>query len=233
MSSRIDKCVTGITVCCNTKDLAKAAYESVRAFHPKMKIIIIDGSDEYNPCYQYVSTLSSEETTVIQARYNIGHGRGMCVGIYYTETPYALIFDSDIKMLKSPVQGMLNMMRSDTFGVGFFERTGFDGFVYGVHEQHKQEPGVKYLHPYFQLLQIKNYKKFHPYVHHGAPCYLTMNDIHKKGLSDKILKEFPGLGHTRDGVYREYIQHDVAGTRISRKRNNQIEIEGRWDFSNG
>jgi hypothetical protein len=225
-----DKRITGITVCQNTKDFIKESYESVRLFHPNMKIIIIDGSDKMNPCYQYTSTLSSDKTVVVQPGYNIGHGRGMCLGIYYTETPYALIFDSDIKMLKSPVRAMLDMMKDDTFGVGFFEKTGFDGFDYGVHSQHRQEPGVVYLHPYFQLLQIKNYKKFHPYVHHGAPCYKTMNDIHRKGLSNKILKEFPGLGHTRDGVYREYIKHDVAGTRLFRVQNNQIQIEGRWEM---
>jgi hypothetical protein len=231
--SKTEKNITGITVCSNTKELVKRAYESVRTFHPMMRIIIIDGSDKLDPCFQYVSSLASEKTIVIQPGYNIGHGRGMCVGIYYAETPYALIFDSDIEMKKSPVQGMLVMMEDDTFGVGFFEKTGFDGFNYGVHQHHLQEPGVKYLHPYFQLLQIKNYKKFHPYVHHGAPCFLTMNDIHRKGLSDKILKEFPGLGHTRDGVYRKYIRHDVAGTRIKRINNNQIEIEGRWNSGFG
>lgn len=231
MSLRVDEEVTGITVSSNTKEYLKTAIESVRHFHPKMKIIVVDGSDYNNPCFEYASSLASPYTEVIQARYNIGHGRGMCVGIYYTETPYALLFDSDIKMLKSPVDAMLNMMEDDTFGVGFFEITGYDGFVYGVHHQHANEPGVKYLHPYFQLLQIKNYRKFHPYVHHGAPCYVTMNEIHNKGLSDKILKEFPGLGHTRDGVKREYIQHDVAGTRITRKLNNEIEIEGLWDYN--
>ena len=232
----IDKNVTGIVVVYNSLDLIKRAYESVRNWHPKMKIIIIDGSDEDNSCYQYISSLESDYTVPFQIGYNIGHGRGMCLGIYYAKTPYALLFDSDIEMLKSPVQDMMKMMEEDTFGVGYIEKTGFDGFDYGVFPHHLQELGVRYLHPYFQLLQIKNYKKFHPYVHHGAPCFLTMFDIHKSGLANKILKEFPGLGHSSGqgcswkGAPREYIRHDTAGTRTLRRLNKLLEIEGAWEL---
>ncbi len=231
--------VTGITVCCNTKDLLKRAYQSVRDQHPTMKIIIVDGSEEKDPCYEYVLSLSGPYTKVVQVGYNIGHGRGMCVGIHYTETPFALIFDSDIEMIKSPVQGMLDLMEDDTYGVGYFEHTGFDGFDYGVNPHHHKESGMKYLHPYFHLLQIKNYRKFYPYVHHGAPSFLAMLDIHKKGLSDKILKEFPGLGHTAGqgfswkSVSPTWIRHDVAGTRTSRATKNLPEIEGSWERNEG
>jgi hypothetical protein len=59
-----------------------------------------------------------------------------------------------------------------------------------------------------------------------------MKDIYNKGLSDKILKEFPGLGHTRDGV-KEFVIHDVAGTRQTRKNVGQSEIEGKWELDRG
>jgi len=228
--------VTGVVVTYDAKHLISKAYESVRSLHPDMKIIIVDGSNSKDPCYTYTTELRKDKnTTVIHAGYNIGHGRGMCVGIYYTQTPFVLLFDSDIEMLKSPVQGMLDLMEEDTFGVGYFERTGFDGFDYGANSHHASEEWMLYLHPYFQLLQIKNYKKFYPYVHHGAPCYLTMLDIHKKGLSNKILKEFPGLGHssgrgfTWKGEPREFIRHDTAGTRTFRKAKGLSEIEGSWE----
>jgi hypothetical protein len=234
-----DHLITGITVCSNTLDLIRCSYDSVRKFHPEMKIIIIDGSDEKDACYEFVSSLASKNTFPIQVGYNIGHGRGMCVGVHYTETPFALIFDSDIKMLKSPVQKMFDMMEEDTFGVGYTEFCGLDGFEYGVHPHHKLEPKIKYLHPYFHLLQIKNYRKFYPYVHHGAPSFLTMVDIHKKGLSDKIIKEFPGLGHSTGIGYtwesspREYVRHDIAGTRRSRISKGQKSIEGSWETNKG
>ena len=231
--------ITGITVCHNTRDAMACAYNSVRKFHPDMLIIIIDGSNPNDPCAAYVKSLASEVTMVFSLGYNIGHGRGMCAGIEQAKTKYALIFDSDIEMLKSPVQIMLDMMEEDTFGVGYTEKTGFDGFEYGAHPHHKREAWMPYLHPFFQLINIENYRKFHPYVHHGAPCYLTMLDIYKRGLSSKIIKEFPGLGHSSGkgwnwaGIPREHIRHNTAGTRGSRKARGLSEIEGGWIRNQG
>lgn len=213
----------------DTKDLIERAYSSVRKFHPDMPIIIIDGSAPADPCASYVKSLASDLTTVVSLGYNIGHGRGLCMGINQAETKYALIFDSDIEMLKSPVSQMLGMMEKDTYGVGYNEKTGFDGFVYGVHRHHAQEGWMFYLHPFFQLINIANYKKFHPYVHHGAPCYLAMLDIHKRELSNKILKEFPGLGHS-GGISREHIRHELNGTRGLRQRKGLPSIEGGWEY---
>jgi len=231
--------ITGITVCQNTKDFMERAYTSVRKFHPNMPIIIIDGSDKKDPCAAYVKSLASPLTTVCSLGCNIGHGKGMCMGIDKARTPYALIFDSDIEMLKSPVDGMMAMVEADTFGVGYTELTASDGFEWGARadsgEVHDKGEPMKMLHPYFQLLSIANYRKYHPYVHHGSPCYLTALDIHKRGLTDKIIKEFPGLGHSSgkgwvwEGKPREYIRHDTAGTRNARLKKGQGEIEGNWE----
>jgi GT2 family glycosyltransferase len=228
--------ITGITVCSNTRSLLQEAYESVRRFHPDMQIIIIDGSDPADDCYSYVKSLASNITTVGICDYNIGHGRGMDAGIRMCNTRFALIFDSDIVMLKSPVEAMLAMMEEDTYGVGYTEPTGEDGFEYGAHAHHKGETITRYLHPYFQLIQVSEYFKFPPYVHHGAPCYQTMNAIKRAGLSDIILKEFPGLGHSSSagwnwtGTPREFIRHDTRGTRDVRTKKGLLEIERNWDY---
>jgi hypothetical protein len=230
--------ITGITVSHNTKDLLQKAYESVRKFHPDMPIIIIDGSDRNDPCYAYASSLKSEITNVILCNYNLGHGRGMDMAIRYCKTRFALIFDSDIVMIKSPVEQMLAMVEPDTYGVGYLEKTGYDGYEYGAHQIHKTQGFMMMLHPYFHLLQISEYYKFHPYVHHGAPCYLAALDIHNKGLTTKIIKEFPGLGHSSGkgwnwtGQPREYIEHHTAGTRNDRVRRGKSEIEGVWVYEN-
>lgn len=227
--------ITGITIVHNTPGIFKTAYESVRRFHPDMKIIIVDNSNRADPCAAYVASLASENTQVVVPGKNIGHGRGMCVGIAHITTKYALIFDSDIEMLKSPIEAMLGMMEEDTFGVGYIEeKTAFDGFEWGCHRQHRGQGWMRYLHPFFQLINVANYRKFHPYVHHGAPCYLTMLDIHKKGLSAKILKQFPGLGHSSGkgwnwaGIPREHIRHNTRGTRDMRIAKRQPEIEHDW-----
>lgn len=215
--------ITGITVCSNTKDFIEQTYTSVRKFHPDIPIVIIDGSMLGDPCAFYVKKLTSDLTTTISLGYNIGHGRGMCMGIDHTKTKYALIFDSDIKMLRSPVNQMLVMMGDDTFGVGLIVKTGLDGHDYGKKLQHRETGYMLYLHPYFQLINISNYKKFHPYVHHGAPCYLTMLNIHKQGLSNKIIKEFPNLGN--------YVKHYGLATRRYRRSRGLKSIGGKWEYS--
>jgi len=232
--------ITGITVVQDTKDLIKRAYNSVRKFHPAMPIVIIDGSSPADPCASYVKSLASEVTTVVSLGYNIGHGRGMCMGIDKTETQYALIFDSDVEMLKSPVQAMREMMEEDTFGVGYIEgKTAFDGFEWGWPGHNTPGEWMSYLHPFFQLIDIRNYRKYYPYVHHGAPCYLTMLDIHKRGLSDRILKQFPGLGHSSGkglnwtGTPREHIRHNPGSTIKARTGEDARKIEGGWVRNEG
>ena len=203
-----------------------------------MSIIIIDGSPDGSDCREYVKSISQGKTYSILPNYNIGHGRGLVAGLSQVKTPYALIFDSDIEMLKSPLSGMLGMMGSDTFGCGWVTEIGTDGYDYGTFQHQRKDGPVKYLHPYFQLINIANYKKFIPYCHHGAPCYKTMIDIRRKGLSDKILKHYPGLtGHTSCrganwiGRPSEYIRHDFGGTRKANKDAGKKEIIGAWDRS--
>ena len=236
---KADEVITGIVVTYNSFELIKRAYESIRLHHPKMKIIIVDGSDKKDFCYLYVSSLESENTSVFHLNYNIGHGRGINLGIFHATTPYVLIFDSDIEMLKSPVQSMLDMMEDDTYGVGYIERTDLGGHDFGARPEHMKHGSMIYLHPYFCLLQLKEYKKYSPFIHHGAPAVNTCLDIHNKGLSHKVIKEFPGLGHSSGrgfswiGKPREYITHDIAGTRTLRKSKGLSEIEGVWEKTIG
>jgi len=232
---RVDECTTGITVTHNTKDLIERAYNSIRKFHPNMKLIIVDGSDRGDTCFTYVCGLASENTKVFHVDKNIGHGRGLCVGIERAETPFALIFDSDIEMLKSPIQSMLDMMEEDTYGVGYTEKTAFDGHEWGCKPSHLSQGWMRYLHPYFCLLQLKEYKKYAPFIHHGAPAVNAMLSVHRSGLADKVIKEFPGLGHSSGvgwvwkGEPREFIRHDTYGTRAIRRSKGLEEIEGVWE----
>ena len=193
---QVSELVTGVVVSYNTENLMRRAYESVRKVHPKMNIIVVDGSDKSNSCYEYVCSIADEYTRVFHAKKNIGHGLGLKVGLSYVKTPFALLFDSDIEILKSPVLDMLKMMEDDTYGVGYIEKTAFDGHEWGNKPIHKTQGWMRYLHPYFCLIQMKEYRKYAPFIHHGAPAVNTMLDIHKRGLGEKVIKEFPGLGHS-------------------------------------
>jgi len=229
------KDITGVVICSESKDLIERAYNSFRVLYPDMPLIIIDGSSPSDPCYDYVCSLASNITTVGVYGFNIGHGRGMDAGIRMVKTKYALIFDSDVIFHKDPLKGMVAMMEPDTYGVGYTEKTGFDGFEYGSKKHHKDQGFMYMLHPYFHLLQVSEYFKYHCYVHHGAPCFKAALDIHNKGLTSKIIKEFPGLGHSSGqgwvwkGESREYIEHHPAGTRKIRRSKGLPEIELNWE----
>lgn len=227
--------ITALTVSHNTKELLKTAVESFRKFHPDMKLIIVDGSDSVDPCFDYVQEIVSDLTEVYRMGYNIGHGHGMDFGIRKIETRYALIFDSDVEFIKSPVSRMLEMMDDDTYGVGYLEKSAYDGFEYGAKPEHRGRPSMMMLHPFFHLIQVSEYFKYHPYVHHGAPCFKTALDIHRRGLTSRIIKSFPELGHTSgkgwcwDAVEPVWIRHDTAGTRKERLKRGLRDIDGRWE----
>lgn len=233
--NNIEELITGVTVSYNTKELLEKAISSIRKFYPKMKLIIVDGSNRSNPCYTYIQELANENTRVFHTDENIGHGRGLCIGINYINTPYFLTFDSDIEMMKSPLQEMLDMIEEDTYGVGYIEPTDFGGHEWGSRKNKMNEGPMKYLHPYFCLIQKKEYDKLPPFIHHGAPAVNTMLAIHRKGNADKVLKEFKGLGHTASSGWtwisemREYILHNARGTRDTNLKSHLPEIPGKWE----
>ncbi len=236
MEVEMNEKITGLVVTHNTKELIERAYNSVRRFHHNMKIIIIDGSSGDNPCYNYVESLADENTRVFHAKTNIGHGHGLSAGIEYVDTPYVLIFDSDVEVINSPVEEMLKLMEDDTWGVGYSEPTDIGGHEWGSRKGVMTEGPMKYLHPYFCLIQVKEYRKYSPFIHHGAPAVQAMLDIYRRGLSDKVLKEFEGLGHTSSsgwtwkGKPSKWVRHDTRGTRdVVKKRLKKEEIEGKWD----
>ena len=228
------KNVTGIVVTHNTKQIFETCYNSIRKFHPDMHIIIVDGSDKNDACRAYVESLVNENTSLYIAEENIGPGRGMHFAINLVDTEFAFIFDSDIVMLRSPLQAMIDLFEDDTYGVGNLEKTGMDGYCYRVDSRHIGEDYCYIIHPFCHMIRVREYYRYHPYVHHGQPCCYTGIDIYNKGLRGIVQKALPRLGHTRGhGVAYEvfepyWVIHDVAGTRNTRKRKGKPEIEGKW-----
>jgi glycosyltransferase involved in cell wall biosynthesis len=225
--------MTGIVVTYNTYELFHRCYTSIRKHLPNIELIIVDGSSESDPCFQYVRELR-HDNQIFQLRENIGHGRGLHYGLQKCKTKTALIFDSDIVLLKSPVSDMLARLDHDTYAVGWRYEIGRDGFDFGT-------PGrghidrIPYIHPYFMLLNVEQYFKYAPFCHHGAPGYKWAVELYVKGLS-WMLKSYPGLtGHTNGqginwkGKPSIYVQHDFGGTRTHNKELYGKEIPGKWD----
>jgi hypothetical protein len=217
----IDKQVTGLSVCWNTKELIQRAYESVRKFHPKMDVIILDGSDANNECAKYLNNLEDNHLFIVHTGYNIGHGRGANLLIDLVETDFFMLFDSDIEMIKSPIEEMLSIGQPDTYGIGHCVTVGRDGFPY--EKQRHGETRIKYLHAYFQLVRKREYFSFERYIHHGAPCINAMNNLHDRGLAHRLI-HFPNLS--------SYIYHDAehhGGTGRMRIAQGLPHIEGAWE----
>lgn len=187
--------VTGIIVSYNTRNLLSNCVTSIRKFLPSMNLIIIDGSAQNNPCFSFSKTLKNSNTKVLNVLHNIGHGKGMIAGINICETKYFLLIDSDIEMKENPLPEMMKLIKNN-YGVGQVVNVDKDGM--------NKEKGIKYLHPYFALINKEKYLKYSPILHHGAPMLQAMIDIKNKKKS-KTLIDFP---------VEKYIHHLGRGTRV-------------------
>lgn len=228
------KDITAISVVCNTRDLIERMYTSFRKFHPDIKMIILDNSDIDHDCQKYLNTINTYRTTIYRFGTNHGHARAVNFGLTKVTTRLALLMDSDTVMLRSPLQDMLKLMKDDSYGAGWITEIGRDGYDFGTYRS--QRVPIKYLHPYFCLLNVDEFRKYPPLVHHGNPFVSTMVKLHDLGLSGKLVS-FPGLtGHTNGqgsnwvGTPSEYIQHDFGGTRNELRKCGREEIEGRWEY---
>lgn len=199
------KNVTGLVVSYNTKDLLKRALDSIRQFYPDMPIIVIDGSDQGNECAEYVKSLGENYTTVCLYN-NIGHGKGMHMGIEMITTDYIMVFDSDIEMTSGGViEKMIKKFKTNTYGVGRLQCVSEKGLsIKASGKECENQGGIAYLHPSFMIISATRYKRFKPFVHHGAPLIRTMIDIAEKNLSNRILIDFP---------VANFVDHQWRGTR--------------------
>jgi len=184
--------VTGIVVSCNTPDLIRDAVESLKSFHSKMNIIIVDGSDKGNSCQYVVKNLCNKHKGVKAFLFgsNIGHGIGLDFGIKQATSKNVLIFDSDIEVKKPVIQDML--IHGRFYGIG--------QVVYVDNTGRNAATGIKYLHPHFAIISRREYFAHPGFRNAGAPLLVTMRSVN----SNKII----------DFNVSEYVLHKERGTRI-------------------
>jgi GT2 family glycosyltransferase len=184
--------VTAVLVNYLREDLLSQCMLSIRRFYPTMKVVIIDGS----PAGQnhFAKTFADQYTFVDTRGYNVGHGKGMHLGIQYCRTKYFLLVDTDVIVNRPVIDEMMQYMHSGKYyGVGqVVQVNALGGNV---------KRGIPYLHPHFALIDKYLYERYPAFVHHGAPCIKTMIE-----LDGKIpIFHFP--------VW-DYITHLGRGTRI-------------------
>lgn len=196
--------ITAVTVVYNTPSLIKIAVKSIRKYYPTMPIVIIDGSPVGSECFLTTLAMMDKHTHVEHTHQNVGHGPGMCRAINMSKTPYILLFDSDIEMKgRCLEQMMLKLTESqNVYGVGKVVKVD----RYGIN----CSSGIPYLHPHFALISKRNYNKFFPFVHSGAPCIKAMIKLSQQ--RQIFVYDFP---------VENYVLHKERGTR------NVISKEGR------
>lgn len=169
--------VTAIIVSYNTPDLLQECYMSLRRFYPTMPVIIIDGSTPGNFCQKAATNIGYEENTAVKILgYNIGHGKGLHMGLQLSKTKYALLIDTDVTINCSGViERLLELFTDHTFGVGKVLNVDRHGNNVGR--------GHKYLHPHFALISRGKYFNVRPAINHGAPLLLSMFDLPAHGYN--------------------------------------------------
>lgn len=195
---RVDEgLIEAVTVCHNTPDLLLNAVSTLRKHHD-IPVIIVDGSDDSpagKQCTYIVRTLCASYRNVhaIICGKNIGHGDGMHAGIHKATMPHVLVFDTDI-LVKKPVLQIFEQAKYYAQGeVVYTDSRGRN--TTATH-------AVKYVHPYFALINKVEYLKYPRFRNRGAPCIDAMLAINTS-RKDMLI-----------GVdLRPYVTHLERGTR--------------------
>ena len=203
----LTKYVTGLTVTCKSEELIPFSILPFRELYPEIPLIVSDNSagDE---CTKELIILSGKDKGInlILNNYNMGHGRGLKVGLDKINTQYAFIFDSDTKILKKGlIEEMLYLIHPDKYGTGFLTNVRQNGHL------------IKYLHPFCALINMELYRQFDPvdttYKQHnptyGAPFINMMYSLYLAN-KDYLLIEFPGMIYKKS----EYVEHIGGMNRI-------------------
>ncbi len=186
--------ITGIVVNHNTPEFLKCAVESITSKYQSMRIIIIDGSKPKIPGYFMASKLAEGNKNIecVQMNQNIGHGRGIDLGMGMVKTEFALLFDSDIVMRSPCLEEMISTIGPNDYGCGQVIKTDTEGC-------NNSHGDIDYLHPHFAVIRRNVYFNYNKAIHHGAPLIKAMRNI-------------KGLGLLRDFPVKEYITHYGRGT---------------------
>jgi len=199
---RPDLKVSGMMVVFKTKDVADKAYRSVRRFYPDMRLIVVEGSGKGHECRKHFDALSQSDPNLLVLRYdyNVGHGRGMHIGMMTAQSEYVFVFDSDMEMVRhGAIEEMVAKASKSTWGIGKVVDVDDAGF-----NVDSSPDSIRYVHPYAMLVSRRRYMFCMPFINHGAPSLRAMINIKERGLSKKILTNFP---------IDNYVKHEGKVTR--------------------
>jgi len=181
----------GVVVSYRAPELIFNAVTSIKRFHKRLPILIVDGSGAKHECRKVIQSLCKKYPDIETQFHaeNVGHGVGLHLGIQAAKTKNVLIFDSDIIVRRPFIADML--IHRFIYGIGQ---------IIHVDEVGKNaDTGFRYLHPHFAIINSFQYFKHRPFVNRGAPLINAMKEMHGQNL----LIDFP---------VQDYVTHLERGT---------------------
>ena len=166
--------IVGITVNCGKRDMMMEACESIWKFYPEMEMYVVDSLAK--------DRFKHDRVKWMPFNYNIGHGPGICEASFFSRSDLFVVFDTDIIMDKGGfIERALSVVPERWYGVGSV-RSDF-----GINQRVQAPFDVKYLDPYFCLINRYEFYRHRLPVNHGLPFISSCYDLCKKGLSDLLV----------------------------------------------
>ena len=182
-----------------TPDLLARAVASFRTFYPNTHLLLIDNGSTVQTAEVLNSLISRYGPgEVLSNSANLHHGPAMHQALSTLKTPLALVFDSDVVVLRGGmIERMEALLAADPLVYAVGQMTWMDDRGFDLPEASGGHP---YIRPVCMLLRRDLYHSLPPFERHGAPCLRNMVAAVERGYR---LLDFPTA---------EFIRHDGRGT---------------------
>jgi hypothetical protein len=201
--------VTVIVVGYNTLETTRVCLESLVTYYPNVRLVLVDNGSTDGSAQYMTLVAQVRHGIVLLNSSNVGHGPAMHQALQYCKTKYALMLDSDSRVLKGGwIERMLDIaLRDDkVYAIGTMLQVNDAGDVVDA-----VDDGYAYIHPARMLIDVNKYKLLTPFNAHGAPCVMNMRDAMKSGLllwhlvgttvdGDECVKHYRGGTHSQLGM---------------------------------
>jgi glycosyltransferase involved in cell wall biosynthesis len=168
-----------------------------------MEVVIVDGSDDRKKAKEVKAIANADPHVMLHALgHNIHHGPGLVYGMNRIKHDYVFMIDTDDEIVNSDIfKRMFELMGEKTYAVGSMVLVDDDC------KPRSENRYIPYIYPAGMLVNRNEFFKYPLPIVHDGPFIKTMKAIFKAGLSESVLRHFPGL----DGVY---IRRGPGTTRV-------------------
>jgi glycosyltransferase involved in cell wall biosynthesis len=179
--------ITVLIVNYRTLELTSRCIESLRAFYPAVRLLLIDnGSQDASTAYIQRLAAEHEATTCLLNPKNHYHGPALDQGLRACHSALAFCLDSDTEVVQGGFLEGMTAAFADPQVYAAGKRVYMDWFGY------ETNPGTPlafaYVRPSGILLRRTIYLSLKPFIHHGSPGIRNMRHAQRLGYR---LQDYP------------------------------------------